>query len=99
MSGFETKKAVALKYNPETDPAPVIVASGLGFQAQKMIEIAEETGVPVFRDDSAAALLSTLDMGREIPSELYEVVALFYLEVLKISRQVAKAAPPKEASS
>lgn len=99
MSGFEKEKAVALKYNPEKDDAPVIIASGAGFQAKKIIEIAEESGIPIFRDDSTASILSALEMGREIPDELFEVVALFYMEVLKISRQVSKEQSTKEDNS
>lgn len=82
--------AIALRYNPEKDFSPVVVASGHGPVAEKIIQIADETGVPVYRDDSAAALLTMLEVGKNIPPELYQVVASIYVEVLKLSDEVKK---------
>lgn len=76
-------KAVALKYNAETDQAPVIIASGYGEVANKIITIAEQNGIPVYRDDSAASLMCMLDVGSPIPPELYEVIAAIYCQLLK----------------
>lgn len=89
MSKPETKKrnsAVALKYNIDTDYAPVVVASGHGPVADKIIDIADKNGVPVFRDDSTAALLTMLDIGQPIPTELFEIIASIYAEILKVSK-------------
>ncbi len=80
--------AVALKYNSDKDYAPVVVASGHGPIAEKIIEIADQNGVPVFRDDSTAAVLTMLDVGREIPPSLYEVVAGIYVEILKATKEI-----------
>lgn len=76
-------KAVALKYNADTDTAPVIIASGYGEVANKIINIAEQNGIPVYRDDSAASLMCMLDVGSPIPPELYEVIAAIYCQLLK----------------
>ena len=76
-------KAVALKYNSDSDLAPVIIASGYGEIANKIIEIAEQNGIPVFRDDSAASLLCMLDVGSTIPPDLYEIVAAIYIRLMK----------------
>lgn len=49
MSAFERlleQKAVALQYSPEKDTAPVIVASGMGYMAEKITEAARKSGVP-----------------------------------------------------
>ncbi len=81
--------AVALKYNSDTDYAPVVVASGHGEVAKHIIEIADENGVPIFRDDSTADLLTMLDIGQGIPEELYDVVASIYVEILKTAKSVA----------
>lgn len=80
--------AVALKYNPDKDYAPVVVASGHGNVAEKMISIADSNGVPIYRDDSAAALLSMLKVGKTIPPDLFELVASIYVEILKTSGKV-----------
>jgi flagellar biosynthesis protein len=79
---YGQKAAVALKYNPELNFAPVVVASGLGELAQKIINIADDNGVPVYRDDSAAALLVMLNSGANVPPELYQIVATIYAEVV-----------------
>ncbi len=76
-------KAVALRYNSDTDQAPVIIASGYGEVANKIINIAEQNGIPVYRDDSAASLMCMLDVGSTIPQELYEVIAAIYCQLLK----------------
>jgi len=79
---YGQKAAVALKYNPELNFAPVVVASGLGELAQKIVNIADDNGVPVYRDDSAAALLVMLNSGAQVPPELYQIVASIYAEVV-----------------
>ena len=81
-------KAVALKYQEDTDVAPVVIASGCGNIAEKIIDIAENKGIPVFRDDSAASLMCMLEVGRPIPPELYQVVAAIYGQLLKISQEI-----------
>ena len=68
------KQAIALEYNPEED-APRVIASGRGVLAERIIEKAQESNVPVHRDDKLADTLSRLDIGDMIPPELYEVVA------------------------
>lgn len=84
MSQFERlQKAAALKYSEsEPDAAPVVVASGSGHVAQKIIGLAEKSGVPVFRDNSLATLLSQLQSGTEIPPELYRAVVEIYVYFL-----------------
>lgn len=76
------KKAVALKYNQEQDNAPVVIASGYGDVAERIIDIAENEGIPVYRDDSASSMLCMLDVGSQIPQELYEVIAKIYCQIL-----------------
>lgn len=68
------KQAIALEYNPDED-APRVIASGRGVLAERIIEKAQESNVPIHRDDKLADTLSRLDIGEMIPPELYEVVA------------------------
>lgn len=75
------RKAVALKYENGT-PAPVIVASGMGHLAEKIVEIASETGVPIYEDNSLATMLSQLQLGTEIPEELYKLIVDIYVYFL-----------------
>lgn len=81
MSKFD-KKAVALKYDKDSDFAPVVVASGYGQIAEKIIDIAEKQGIPVYRDDSVSSMLCMLDVGKSIPPELYEIIAKIYCSIL-----------------
>lgn len=99
MSKFR-QKAVALKYSPEKDEAPVVIASGYGDVAERIIDIAEQKGIPVFRDDSAASLLCMLEVGSNIPVELYEVIAAIYCQLLNISAEIKNntTAPKAPAS-
>lgn len=81
-------KAVALKYQEEVDVAPVVIASGCGNVAEKIIDIAESKGIPVFRDDSAASLMCMLEVGRPIPPELYQIVAIIYGQLMQMSKDI-----------
>jgi FlhB-like protein len=81
-------KAAALKYNPDEDIAPVVIASGYGSVAEKIIDIAEQKGIPVYKDDSAASLLCMLDVGSRIPVELYQVIAAIYGQIISASQKI-----------
>ena len=70
----KVKQAIALSYDPSED-APKVIASGRGVLAERIIEKAQESKVPVHQDDSLAETLSRLEIGEMIPPELYEVVA------------------------
>ena len=68
-------KAVALKYNVEEDLAPIVIASGYGEVAERIIEKGKEGNVPLYKDNKLAKTLSKLEIGDAIPPELYDVVA------------------------
>ncbi len=68
------QKAVALKYAP-TDAAPKVVAKGAGTIAEKILEKGRDADVPVYQDAKLTEELTRLDLGENIPPELYEVVA------------------------
>ncbi len=69
------RKAVALGYEAGTDSAPRIVAKGSGLLADRIVELAQEHGVPVHGDPDLMTLLSQVDVGTEIPESLYRAVA------------------------
>ena len=70
----QTKVSVALEYTPGEE-APKIIASGRGLIAEKIIEKARESEVPIYEDSKLANTLSKLEIGDLIPPELYNVVA------------------------
>jgi len=65
--------AVALHYNGNGSPR--VVAKGGGPVAEKIIETAREHRIPLEEDAALAKALSRLDLGKEIPRELYVAVA------------------------
>ncbi|MCI8465836.1 MAG: type III secretion protein [Lachnospiraceae bacterium] len=85
MSEFDDlmkKKAVALKYDPQKNGAPVVVASGMGYLAERITEAAMDAGVPVYEDDSLATILTQLKLGASIPVELYQAIVDIYIYFL-----------------
>ncbi len=95
-------RAVALQYEGGAS-APRVVAKGEGELARRIIEIAEEHGVPLYQDADLVRLLSRLELDQAIPVSLYravaEVLAFIYTldEGMKSPSRKPKAAkPPSE---
>ena len=78
----KARRAVALQYGG-AEGAPVVVASGMGYLAEKIIEVASDSGVPIYEDNSLATLLSQLQLGQEIPEALYQAVVDIYVYFLE----------------
>lgn len=71
-----THFAVALKYDQNESRAPVVVAKGADYLARRIVEIAEKNDVYCMENPPLArALYAQVDLGREIPYELYDAVA------------------------
>jgi flagellar biosynthesis protein len=68
-------KAVALEYDVKRDSSPVVTAKGEGFVARRIVEVARAADVPVVEDAALVSALLSLELGQEIPVELYEAVA------------------------
>ncbi|MBW2036823.1 MAG: EscU/YscU/HrcU family type III secretion system export apparatus switch protein [Deltaproteobacteria bacterium] len=81
------QKAAALKYEPENDKAPRVTAKGSGVVAQKIVDLARKHGIPVRDDPDLVEALSRLDLGEEIPPELYVVVAELLSFVYRVNRK------------
>ena len=79
--------AAALKYDQDKNNAPCVVAAGTGYIAQKIIQVAIENGVAIYHDDSAATLLAKLEVGQEIPPELYQIVVNIYISLLDLAEE------------
>ncbi len=67
------KSAIALQYNAPN--APEVLAKGFGELADEIVAVAEQSGVMVHQDDQLASYLSRLNVGAEVPKEIYLVVA------------------------
>jgi flagellar biosynthesis protein len=83
------QKAVALRYQPGQDAAPVVKAKGSGWTARKIVETAAEHGVPIQQDASLVEVLSKLDLDQQIPPELYQLTAEILAFVYRSDREAA----------
>ncbi len=79
--------AVALMYNKDGTSAPIVVAKGERVQAEKIKEIAKQVGVPIIRNIPLAQALNKMEVGDEIPEELYDAVAEVLNFVYQLSEQ------------
>ena len=86
MSRYNTPnpagRAVALRYDGSANTAPIVVASGMGYLAEKILEVAADNNVPVYEDNSLATMLSQLQLGQQIPDALFQAIVEIYVYFL-----------------
>jgi flagellar biosynthesis protein len=82
------KQAIALTYQPDKNDAPVVVAKGKGYVAEKIIAAAKEHHVPIQEDASLVQMLSQLQINEAIPEELYQAVAEVFSFVYRVERKL-----------
>jgi flagellar biosynthesis protein len=87
------RRATALRYTEGSD-APEVVATGRGEIARKILEAAEDAGVPVRKDPALVEALSKLDVGQAIPPELYVAVAEALVWAYRLDVRASKAGRP-----
>ncbi len=92
MNPPQKSLAVALHY--EKPGAPRVVAKGAGPIGEKIIETAREHGVPIEENATLAAALSEVELGDEIPVELYKAVAEVLTFLIRVSGRRLDAAVP-----
>lgn len=90
--GPPRQTAVAVQYSPtDAFSAPTVVASGRGWVADKILEIAFEHGVKVREDADLAEILAAVDLDNDIPVEAFVAVA----EILRYVYAANGAHPPE----
>lgn len=87
----KTTMAAAIKYDASQDGAPKVAARGRGFIADKIIEIAKKYDIPIKNDPDLVQVLSKLDVGAEIPVELYRAVAEILAFVYSLNEKKAES--------
>jgi flagellar biosynthesis protein len=80
----KSQLAVALHY--DRTGAPRVIAKGKGTIGAKIIEIARANDIPIEENEVLAGALSNVEIGDEIPNELYKAVAEVLIFVLRLSR-------------
>jgi len=87
-----THIACALRYDPDNDNAPLLVAMGTGLIARKIKEIAKENNVPIIENKPLARQLhKMLEVGDEIPSDLYAAVVEILAQVYRMKNRATSA--------
>jgi flagellar biosynthesis protein len=82
----KSQLAVALHY--EKGGAPRVVAKGRGAIGAKIIEVARAHAIPIEENEVLAGALSNVELGDEIPAELYKAVAEVLIFVLRLSGRI-----------
>ncbi|MHB8876599.1 MAG: EscU/YscU/HrcU family type III secretion system export apparatus switch protein [Myxococcaceae bacterium] len=88
----DTEIAIAVKYDKEKDQAPRVIAKGMRFKAEKIREIAKQYGVPIMKNLNLANALYRVDVGQEIPEDLYDAVAEVLNFIYMLQQEQAGAA-------
>lgn len=85
-----THFACAIKYDKEVSEAPVLIAKGADYLAQKIKEAAKENGIPIVENKPLARMLYyNVDLDSEIPRELYQMTAEVLAYVYKLKNDGA----------
>ena len=81
----DIQSAVALRYG-DKDGAPRVVAKGHGVTAEQIIQRAREAGVFVHESPALLGLLMQVDLDREIPPQLYRLIAELLVWIHQLER-------------
>ena len=88
--GRSRKQAVAIRYDPKQDVAPIVVGQGQGYLAERIVAIAKEHGIYIHNDPNLVALLMDVQLDEAIPPQLYQVVAKVLGMVYRVNRDLAR---------
>ncbi len=80
------RSAVALKYDRNHQAAPKVLAKGKGGVADRILALAIEKGIPLYRDPELLEVLGQLDVGSDIQPELYQAVAEVLIFIYKMNK-------------
>jgi flagellar biosynthesis protein len=87
MANDTRRRAAALHYAHGTGEAPTLVAKGEGFIAEKILATAQQHGIPIHHDPALVGALSRLDLGEQIPTELFSAVATVIAFIYRLKKQ------------
>lgn len=93
---FNATEAIALKYDGET--APTLSAKGEQELAQSIIELALAYEIPIYENAELTRWLGRLELGDEIPAQLYQIIAEILAFVYAIEGKTPEQAGKKPAS-
>ena len=82
------KMAAALHFDENIDDVPKVVASGRDALASKIIHMAKEKNIPIEEDTGLVAELIDMDLGENIPPQLYTIIAEILLLIEKMEEYI-----------
>jgi flagellar biosynthesis protein len=85
---MEAKSQLAVALHYDKAGAPRVVAKGRGVIGAKIIEVARSHDIPIEENEVLAGALSNVELGDEIPQELYKAVAEVLIFVLRLSGRI-----------
>src|SRR5690348_1994449 len=88
----ERRRATALRYE-QGERAPRVTATGAGLVAERILAAAREAGIPVRHDPALAEALAKLELGSDVPEELWTVVAETLAWAYRLDAQAAGSGP------
>ncbi len=91
-----THFAVALRYRPERDNAPIVLAKGQDELALRIVKVAQENQVAIVENvPLARGLYASTELNQEIPPEFYGAVAEVLVHIIRLDHKGAPARTPK----
>ena len=84
----ETRNQLAVALHYDRTGAPRVIAKGKGTIGAKIVEIARANDIPIEENEVLAGALSHIEIGDEIPAELYKAVAEVLIFVLRLSGRI-----------
>jgi flagellar biosynthesis protein len=87
MSG-DTRNQLAVALHYDRSGAPRVIAKGKGAIGARIIEVARANDIPIEENEVLAGALSNVELGDEIPAELYKAVAEVLIFVLRLSGRI-----------
>jgi len=88
----DQQAAVALGYETDGGGAPKVLAAGFGEVANRIMDLARESGVHIHQDENLVKLLAQVPVGSEIPEEAYQLVAELLSFLYRTDRRLAEKA-------
>ena len=78
------KGAAALRWNKDKDSVPRLIAAGKGFLADRILALAREADIPIVEEEPLVNVLLSMEPGKEIPPELFQITAEIYVFLMKL---------------
>jgi flagellar biosynthesis protein len=85
---IETKSQLAVALHYDHSGAPTVIAKGRGAIGARIIELAKTHDIPIEENEILAGALANVELGDEIPVELYKAVAEVLVFVLRLSGRI-----------